>query len=1594
MASYVDNSFRQAVMKSPADRTQQDLEIVYSYLHGMEALSNLREHQLRMMCETVRYERHEANEVLYYPDDIGSCWYILLSGSVFIKESMFLPRSSFGKRSAGSLRRGCECIVLEPSEMIVVDYMDENEEYFQRQASHRQSRRRFRKINQKGERQTIIDTVEQFPSGKPPVARGYHTLPADFSRLQLSDGIHPQVTHVSSSLSGCSITSDSGSSSLSDIYQATESEPGDMDLSGLPETAVDSEEDDDEEDIERASDPLMSRDIVRDCLEKDPMDRTDDDIEQLLEFMHQLPAFANMTMSVRRELCAVMVFAVVERAGTIVLNDGEELDSWSVILNGSVEVTYPDGRTEILCMGNSFGVSPTMEKEYMKGVMKTKVDDCQFVCIAQQDYCCILNQVEKNMQKVEEEGEIVMVKEHRELDRTGTRKGHIVIKGTTERLTMHLVEEHSVVDPTYIEDFLLTYRTFLSSPMVVGKKLLEWFHDPSLRDKVTRVVLLWVNNHFNDFEGNPEMAHFLEEFESNLEREKMFGHLRLLNIACAAKAKLRVVTLTKPSREAPLAFTLLGGSEKGFRIFIDHVEPGSKAAEAGLKRGDQVLEVNGQNFENVQLSKANEILRNNTHLSITVKTNLLVFKELLARPEHDQEPDHEEDLERKNGAPHIPKIGDIKKASRYSIPDLAVDVEQVMGLEKASKKAKANTVGGRNKLKKIFDKTLTSILPPKPYNDVGVGQSQDDSIVGLKQSKQIPPTLPVSGNLSSSNPDLLQSHHRILDFNNQPDMSDQVLRVFKADQQSRYIMIGKDTTAKEVVAQAIREFALTAAPEAYSLCEVSVTPEGVIKQRRLPEQLSKLADRIQLSGRYYLKSNMETETLCSDEDAQELLRESQISLLQLSTVEVATQLSMRAFELFCAIEPTEYIDDLFKLRPRAAGPSSLKLFEEAINRETFWVATEVVREPNQLKRMKIVKHFVKIALHCRECKNFNSMFAIISGLNLAPVSRLRGTWEKLPSKYEKLFSDLQDLFDPSRNMAKYRNVLNSQNLQPPIIPLFPVIKKDLTFLHEGNDSKVDGLVNFEKLRMIAKEIRHVGRMAAVNMDPALMFRTRKKKWRSLGSLSQGSANAAVLDVTQTGGHKKRVRRSSFLNAKKLYEDAQMARKVKQYLSNLTLETNEESLQTLSIQCEPSINTPVPKGSGDRKRPDTSPVVARAAAHQRQQLQKSNQALQVPAVALYPSRKKVPVKDLPPFGTSSPQSLKKILSLSEEASERHRKQADDAVSNASSQLSSPPMSPHSSPKKGFGRAGDNLSDSGHSEISSRSSLVSTSSLDMAQDERRQRYGGGEGHGGHRLERRATADPDQYSLGSYSSMQDCRGVYSGATVLSSPSSEELTQDQGDRVSLDAADSGRGSWTSCSSGSHDNIQTMQQGRSWELLAEGAGLWAGRGSWASACSSPSSSVACWGEDSEGDTGTIKRRGGKDVSADPETSSITSTGSEESKQHSRRPSPITAGNAKTGIARKDGRYRDPPPTPPGYTALTISDVTEAAHAGRRPPDYTTALQRSRLVTHSPDSQQPPDARCPVEDQAQEVEEEGECLSPKLRAQRRRGPHTAVPPRP
>lgn len=398
---------------------------------------------------------------------------------------------------------------------------------------------------------------------------------------------------------------------------------------------------------------------------------------------------------------------------------------------------------------------------------------------------------------------------------------------------LQLIEENSQTDPTYVEDFLLTHRTFIPSPLHVAEQLLDWFKESTVRDRVTRVVLLWVNNHFTDFETDPNMMEFLETFEQCLEKEKMTGQLRLLNIACAAKARKRNIVLARPNRDEPLNFQILGGYERNFGIFITKVDKKSKAEEVGLKRGDQILEVNGQSFEHVSHAKALEILRGTTHLSITVKSNLLNFKEMLSTPDNSPRP-------RGRKVSEISKLQADPRA-RLSSVDAALILPTVhdspcshpvtiSSPQKEHKSKSFMTLGPKRRLQKALMKM--NILPKNIITD-----GFHDSI------SHTPAPTPLGSNLcqSQSNPDLVSLCYDDLRATDYPE---HVLKVYKPDQSFKYLLVHKETTAHEVVMLALQEFGMTDPSSNYSLCEVSVSDSQTIKQRRLPDQLQNLAERI------------------------------------------------------------------------------------------------------------------------------------------------------------------------------------------------------------------------------------------------------------------------------------------------------------------------------------------------------------------------------------------------------------------------------------------------------------------------------------------------------------------------------------------------------------------------------------------------------------------------------------------------------------------------------------------------------------------------------------------------------------------------------
>uniref|UniRef100_F7CIQ4 Rap guanine nucleotide exchange factor 5 n=1 Tax=Monodelphis domestica TaxID=13616 RepID=F7CIQ4_MONDO len=252
------------------------------------------------------------------------------------------------------------------------------------------------------------------------------------------------------------------------------------------------------------------------------------------------------------------------------------------------------------------------------------------------------------------------------------------------------------------------------------------------------------------------------------------------------------------------------------------------------------------------------------------------------------------------------------------------------------------------------------------------------------------------------------------------------------------------------------------------LCSHSVSFDFLKEKHELQPNDLAISKSLELSGRIYVYRKDLSETLSplveSEESQQRSLR-----ILGMNTWDLAMELMNFDWSLFNSIHEQELIYFTFSRPGSSENTVNLSLLLQRCNEVQLWVATEILLCSQLCKRVQLVKKFIKIAAHCKAQRNLNSFFAIVMGLNTASVSRLSQTWEKIPGKFKKLFSELESLTDPSLNHKAYRDAF--KKMKPPKIPFMPLLLKDVTFIHEGNKTFLDNLVNFEKLHMIADTVR-------------------------------------------------------------------------------------------------------------------------------------------------------------------------------------------------------------------------------------------------------------------------------------------------------------------------------------------------------------------------------------------------------------------------------------------------------------------------------------------------------------------------------------------
>ncbi|KAG8129676.1 hypothetical protein E2320_016360 [Naja naja] len=196
------------------------------------------------------------------------------------------------------------------------------------------------------------------------------------------------------------------------------------------------------------------------------------------------------------------------------------------------------------------------------------------------------------------------------------------------------------------------------------------------------------------------------------------------------------------------------------------------------------------------------------------------------------------------------------------------------------------------------------------------------------------------------------------------------------------------------------------------------------------------------------------------------------SLDFISSKDLANQFTEHDWNLFKSIHQVELI--YYVVGPQkfpSATTANVERFLRRFNELQFWITTELCLCPDVIKRAQLLRKFIKLAAHLKDQRNLNSFFAVMFGLSHSAVSRLSRTWEKLPHKTRKLYGTMERMLDPSWNHRVYR--LAAAKLSPPMIPFMPLLLKDMTFIHEGNRTLVENLVNFEKLRMMAKAVHLV-----------------------------------------------------------------------------------------------------------------------------------------------------------------------------------------------------------------------------------------------------------------------------------------------------------------------------------------------------------------------------------------------------------------------------------------------------------------------------------------------------------------------------------------
>ncbi|OTF78279.1 rap guanine nucleotide exchange factor 2-like protein [Euroglyphus maynei] len=577
------------------------------------------------------------------------------------------------------------------------------------------------------------------------------------------------------------------------------------------------------------------------------------------------------------------------------------------------------------------------------------------------------------------------------------------------------------------------------------------------------------------------------------------------------------------------------------------------ASNIDLRPGDRVITINGVDCHVMPIARAYELCRSSTHLSLQVKYDPHLFYALI-------EGRHETKRQIVETFPLTNRLSTSTTASSSSSSSSSFSTSSGFGSSSSTslssinssqnqllttmKDGKKEKEGWKLKVRSLVSSTTNQLISSTTNmlhnNSSSTSTSTSNNNNNLSQSDHNQSaSLSINSNTGNGNGNA--THPRILSYE-----IPEIIKIYSFEHNDCcFLPIHSSTTVRECIQLALRQFKYSNnySSRDFALYEYSVIfnnngnsssivgdENAAIKNsstvvKRLNDGTNDLVANLGLNSRLYLKlvsqpkdSSHVGEPMTDSDIAKEIIKDSSVhSLLTLKGYAIARELTARDFRLFCKIETQQFVYDLAFHDPNSSSSNNkndsetnimfdrtrdLQEFERKTNEEMFWTINQVLGEKRSVtKRVKAIKQLIRIATLAMKLNNYNTLFAIISGLMHLSVSRLKSCWDKVPAKHLKQLQKLQQLMDPSRNFYNFRQQLMQKLREDKggsiIIPFFPLVKKDLSFIwlanqtyitsapepqtpssHDSNKSTQEILlVNWEKMRLLSEKIREIQKMA-------------------------------------------------------------------------------------------------------------------------------------------------------------------------------------------------------------------------------------------------------------------------------------------------------------------------------------------------------------------------------------------------------------------------------------------------------------------------------------------------------------------------------------